>query len=73
MKRFPCEGCGRCCRSIGCMMLDGDRCSIYEERPEICRVNETWERKYKGEMSLEEYHIISKGACLILRRMEDGR
>lgn len=54
---FPCSGCGACCRWTkalvaacmpvtadgACVHLDGNRCSIYDRRPEICRVRGDYE------------------------------
>jgi Fe-S-cluster containining protein len=48
--KFPCDGCGACCRSVGhltmipstngvCDHLFSNQCSIYDTRPEICRVD----------------------------------
>jgi uncharacterized protein len=51
---FPCTGCGACCRALTdkiglphfeghCVFLDGDHCTIYENRPLVCRVDDFWE------------------------------
>lgn len=59
--KFPCKGCGACCRRIGavpqhmldqhgltadknghCIHLDGNNCTIYAMRPEICRVTDNY-------------------------------
>ncbi len=57
--KFPCSGCGACCRRIGWMpeeelekhglvadatgacinLLPDNSCEIYEDRPDICRVD----------------------------------
>lgn len=55
---FPCTGCGECCRHINrveqlavydrgdgvCIYLSGNLCSIYKDRPEICRVDYMYEK-----------------------------
>lgn len=51
MKEFPCTQCGACCRAAGraglmpskpdgsCVHLgDDNRCTIYEDRPYFCRI-----------------------------------
>lgn len=59
MTPFPCRGCGACCLHAGsvpelealarpdgsCLLLeeDGRTCSVYENRPLICRVDELGE------------------------------
>lgn len=54
MTMFPCSGCGACCRRVGyaaqfprelvrpdgsCVHLQGNLCSIYADRPDVCRVD----------------------------------
>lgn len=36
---WTCEKCGSCCAIVGCSNLTTDRlCSIYDTRPDVCRV-----------------------------------
>jgi Fe-S-cluster containining protein len=63
---FPCEKCGACCRAVRCKDLNGNLCKRYEDRPQICRVNDM--AKVKG-IPLNEYHEQSKKACEELRRI----
>ena len=57
---FPCSSCGACCRRVSftmlfprdwirpdgsCVHLAGSTCSIYERRPEICRIDHMIERR----------------------------
>ena len=51
---FQCDMCGECCRNLGrsslyralhdgdgvCRYLTGNMCSIYKDRPLLCRVEE---------------------------------
>lgn len=59
-KIFPCSKCGECCRHINlipqlsefdrgdgiCIHLSGNLCDIYEQRPEICRVDVMYQKYY---------------------------
>lgn len=70
-----CEGCdANCCKNIPvdgeipnhngvCLFLDDDnKCSIYADRPLICRVDEGFEVYGKG-YSIEEWYELNKKAC----------
>ena len=57
---FPCDKCGECCRNLNlskvyseldrgdgvCRYLDGNLCSIYQNRPVLCRIDESYEIFY---------------------------
>ena len=53
IKEFPCTKCAACCKQVrglmptkkdgSCVYLKEDRCSIYEDRPDICRINDGYE------------------------------
>lgn len=74
---FECDMCGECCRHVGetelyrdldrgdgvCRYLDGNRCSIYSERPLLCRIDECYEKYFKNEMSKDEYYKLNYEAC----------
>lgn len=78
---FRCDQCGECCRNIGaleflsdldngvgiCKYLDGNKCSIYEERPIVCRVDECYELYYKGKCRREEFYEINYSICEMLK------
>lgn len=76
---FDCSSCNAaCCKSISdslgiphhngtCLFLENDRCSIYADRPLICRVDEGFE-KYGDGMSREEWEEKNKEACASLQR-----
>jgi hypothetical protein len=78
---FECDACGHCCRNLDkssiyseldrgdgtCKYLVGDLCSIYENRPLICRVDESYEKFFKDIMSLEEYYKLNCEACIRLK------
>lgn len=74
---FPCDQCGECCRNLNlsplysdldrgdgtCRYLSGNRCSIYEERPLLCRIDECYDIFFQGKMTLEEYYSLNQKAC----------
>lgn len=79
MKPFPCFRCGTCCRHVDAAQetkfLDsGDgscrhfnsinkSCSIYEDRPDICRVDLQYRLNYHKKYSWEEFIAINLQAC----------
>ncbi len=81
---FPCDQCGACCRNLRlsplyaeldrgdgvCKYLSGNLCSIYESRPLLCRVDESYEKFFKEVMSLEDYYRLNQEACEILKRIK---
>ena len=76
---FLCSQCGVCCRRLPnmapfdrlhegdgvCRFLDGNRCSIYESRPPLCRVDESYPL-FGHIMSYEEYLDINYKFCAVL-------
>lgn len=78
---FNCDKCGECCRNIGgieiyaeldrgdgvCKYLSGNLCSIYEKRPLLCRVDESYELYFKEKLSKEEYYDLNYSACKRLK------
>lgn len=80
MINFPCTACGACCRSINgisflekynrqgtCIKLVNNRCSIYNERPLLCRIDEAYEEVFSEFMTLEEYYEENAKACNVLQ------
>ncbi|MGN1249264.1 MAG: YkgJ family cysteine cluster protein [Candidatus Spyradocola sp.] len=79
---FQCDKCGMCCRNLDknelykeldrgdgvCRYLTGNLCSIYEQRPLLCRVDESYEKLFRGRMSLEEYYELNYSACRVLKK-----
>lgn len=78
---FECDKCGLCCSHIGgidlykdldrgdgvCMYLKGNLCSIYESRPLLCRVDESWEKIFYAQMSKEDYYELNYKGCMALK------
>ena len=75
---FNCSQCGACCMVAGrsglmpskedgsCEYLtDDNKCSIYDDRPDICSIRKTYKkRKSKGmNITYKEYCKISSIAC----------
>lgn len=78
---FECDKCGICCAHIDnadvykdldrgdgvCKFLKGNLCSIYEQRPLLCRVDESWEKIFFSEMSKEDFYEANYRACKALK------
>ena len=74
---FKCDKCGICCKSLAgnpiykdldrgdgtCMYLKDNLCSIYEQRPILCRVDDAYNKYFKQRMSLEEYYNENYKIC----------
>lgn len=79
---FECNQCGECCRHLNlsplyaeldrgdgiCRFLKGNLCSIYELRPLICRVDESFDAFFQNAMSREEYYRLNYEACRKMKR-----
>ena len=82
---FECDKCGCCCRHLDmlplyaeldsgngvCRYLDGNLCSIYENRPLLCRIDECYEKFFSEKISLEEYYSLNRQICEMLKRKDD--
>lgn len=78
---FTCDKCGACCRNLNrspvyanldigngvCRYLAGNLCSIYEDRPLLCRVDESYEAFFEGYMTKEEFYNMNYAYCKILK------
>ena len=81
---FQCDKCGECCRNLYlsplyveldrgdgiCKYLSGNLCSIYNSRPLLCRVDESYEAFFKGVMSIEDYYRVNYQACIKLKSVQ---
>ena len=79
---FECNKCGNCCRHLDrseiykdldrgdgtCKYLSGKLCSIYSERPLICRVDESYDAFYSDVYAKDEYYKLNMEAC---RRLQE--
>lgn len=78
---FQCDKCGACCRNLRlsslykeldrgdgvCKYLDGNLCSIYDNRPLICRVDDSYNVLFKDKLSREEYYRLNYESCIKLK------
>ena len=56
-----------------CEKLDEDlKCSVYEERPLLCRINDTWKALFSKDQKLENYHAKTTMACRRLMKIKLG-
>lgn len=80
MSGFPCTSCGACCSSIEgieflkefnikgrCSMLIENKCTIYESRPLLCRIDESYEQIFSTLMTKEEFYLQNATACNALQ------
>lgn len=79
---FFCEKCGECCKHLDrsdlykdldrgdgvCKYLKQNICSIYDKRPIICRVDESYYSFFKEQISLENYYKLNYDACNKLKK-----
>lgn len=83
---FPCIACGLCCQALTeetlpslysgsnvCRHFDSERglCSNYDDRPLICRVEDSWKRTYKSVMSEKEFYLMNLDCCMQLAKHAD--
>lgn len=74
---FKCDKCGECCRNLHlsdlykeldkgdgvCKYLEGNLCSIYNERSLLCRVDESYQKLFKEKVSYDEYLKLNEYYC----------
>lgn len=79
MNSFPCTKCGKCCMSVSlsektkfldkgdgvCKYFDSSSllCTIYDDRPDICRIDRQYENVYKDRYSWAEFVALNLAAC----------
>lgn len=81
---FRCNQCGACCRNLKlsplyaeldrgdgvCKYLWGNLCSIYDERPVLCRVDESFQLFFSDLLTKEEYYRLNHEACDKLKKKD---
>lgn len=81
---FKCDKCGKCCRNLKlsemfsdldrgdgvCKHLQDNLCSIYENRPLKCRVDDSYFAFFKDVMSKETYYHLNYEMCNIIKNLE---
>ena len=79
---FKCNKCGKCCRNLKdieeykeldrgdgiCKYLKENLCTIYDERPLLCRVDESYYIYFSSKYSLKEYYELNYKVC---RRLQE--
>lgn len=79
---FNCDKCGQCCRHINlseiykdldrgdgiCKYLHGNLCSIYENRPLKCRIDECYEKYFADSISKNEFYEMNRSVCEFLKK-----
>ena len=82
---FKCEHCACCCRNLNksqiydflnrgdgvCRYLKGKDCTIYENRPLLCRIDESYNMFFKDKISLEKFYSLNKQICKKLKEEEE--
>ena len=48
-------------------VAESNLCSIYEERPLLCRVDESYDAIFAGQMTREEYEQLNYDACKAIK------
>lgn len=80
---FPCTSCGLCCQNISnieelkdydlgngiCKHFDilNKNCKIYDDRPNICRVDTMFQLEYKKYFTKEAFYIENAKVCNALQ------
>ena len=82
---FKCDVCGCCCRNLKnselyaeldrgdgvCKYLSGNLCSVYENRPLLCRVDESYDLLFSSLMTREEFYKLNEKGCKKLKELEE--
>ena len=78
---FNCSKCWECCRHIAnipllmefdrgdgvCKYLCDSKCEIYDNHPEICNVEQMYEKYFAKIYSRNEFYKLNEEACVILQ------
>ena len=83
MSPFPCIQCGLCCQRVNladetrfldrgdgtCRHYDmaNKSCSIYTERPDICRIDRMYALRYAGQYTWNEFVTLNLQVCTHLQ------
>ena len=79
MKKFPCTKCGLCCMRAGtvenfpyktdyngvCEKYDLQKreCTIYEDRPIVCRIDDYYDKYLSANMDRNHWHHYNAQMC----------
>lgn len=80
---FPCSSCGLCCQHVHlavetrpldrgdgtCRHYDATsrQCSIYDDRPDICRVDHQYAMHYAKQHTWDEFVVLNLRVCTALQ------
>lgn len=78
---FKCDQCGECCRNLNksslyeelnrgdgvCKYLNDNICSIYENRPLLCRVDDSYDAFFSVQYTREQYYDLNYRECKNLK------
>ena len=78
---FKCSQCGECCRHLDrselyreldrgdgvCRYLRGNLCSIYANRPLLCRIDECYDTYFSEIYTRDEYYRLNEQGCKIVQ------
>lgn len=78
---FICSKCGECCKHLNlselyagldrgdgvCKYLKDNLCSIYENRPLICRVDEMYDLYFQTQMDRKTFYQLNSTMCQKLK------
>lgn len=78
---FACDKCGECCRNLDkspiyaqldrgdgtCRYLIGNLCSIYEKRPILCRIDESYDLFFRDTLAQDEFYKLNQSFCKKLK------
>lgn len=74
---FKCDCCGECCRNLDksdlykelnrgdgvCKFLMENLCSIYDNRPLLCRIDDSYDIYFKDKYTKKEYYKLNYEVC----------
>lgn len=81
---FPCDACGKCCKNLHlsaeldelnrgdgvCKYLNesDNKCTIYEDRPDICRVDVQYQKHFSTKYTWGQFVQINVAVCNELKK-----
>lgn len=84
--KFECDCCGICCKNLKyipqlksydngsgkCIYLNEyNKCSIYNNRPEICNVYIMYKKYYSNIYTEKEFYELNYKVCITLKNMSN--
>lgn len=80
---FKCDMCASCCKNLDksniyaeldsgngtCKYLNNNKCTIYNNRPLLCRVDESYKVFFEKTVSIDEYYRLNRLCCVELKKI----